>query len=108
MKSDSRPSRPELEIPNRRGRLRLDRDGYRELRMKVLERDGWKCQRCGRQDQLQIHHIVRRSQSGPDYEQNLIVLCAGCHRTLHATNMSDQLNLSGASDRPSVLNDDEC
>ncbi len=65
-------------------RLRLDPELYRELKMKILERDGWKCQHCGRRDQLQIHHLVRRSQRGADCEDNLIVLCSRCHRALHA------------------------
>ena len=58
----------------KRPRLRLEDRGYRELKMKILERDGWKCQHCGRRDQLQIHHIIRRSQLGADGEENLIVL----------------------------------
>jgi HNH endonuclease len=57
--------------------LRLDPERYRQLKIKILERDGWKCQRCGRRDKLQIHHIVRRSQSGADCEENLVVLCSG-------------------------------
>jgi 5-methylcytosine-specific restriction endonuclease McrA len=67
----------------KRWRLRLDPERYRELKMKILERDGWKCQHCGRRVQLQIHHMIRRSQSGADCEGNLIVLCSGCHRSLH-------------------------
>jgi 5-methylcytosine-specific restriction endonuclease McrA len=51
--------------------------------MNILERDGWKCQHCGRRDQLQIHHMIRRSQSGADCEGNLIILCCACHRSLH-------------------------
>lgn len=72
------------------GRMRLGPEDYRQLKIKILERDGWKCQRCGRRDQLQIHHIVHRSQSGADGEQNLVVLCSECHRRVH---------LAGASDR---------
>ena len=64
-------------------RLRLDPEEYRELKLKIFKRDGWKCQHCGRRDQLEIHHLVRRSRSGADCEENLIVLCSGCHRSLH-------------------------
>jgi 5-methylcytosine-specific restriction endonuclease McrA len=70
------------QIHNRR-RLRLDLERYRELKKRILERDGWRCQQCGRCDQLQIHHMIRRSQSGPDCDENLIVLCSSCHRSLH-------------------------
>lgn len=44
-------------------RLRLDLERYRELKLKILERDGWKCRRCSRRDQLQIQHLVRRLQA---------------------------------------------
>ena len=75
-------------IPKRRP-LRLDRVRYRQLEMKILERDGWRCQGCGRRDQLQVHHLVRRSQSGADCDENLIVVCSDCHRSLHSGHGSD-------------------
>jgi 5-methylcytosine-specific restriction endonuclease McrA len=73
----------------KRPRLRLEAEGYKQLRFQILERDGWHCQQCGRRDQLQIHHIVRRSHSGADCEENLIVLCSECHRSIHAANRSE-------------------
>ncbi len=69
-------------IPKQRS-LRLDRAGYNQMRFQIFERDGWKCQHCGRRDQLQIHHLVRRSQMGPDTEGNLMTVCSDCHRRLH-------------------------
>jgi 5-methylcytosine-specific restriction endonuclease McrA len=50
---------------------------------RVLERDGWRCQRCGSLDNLQIHHKVRRSQQGTDSLDNLVTLCAYCHMAEH-------------------------
>jgi 5-methylcytosine-specific restriction endonuclease McrA len=76
------------------GRLRLDAAAFDELKLEILERDGWRCQRCGQRDQLQIHHIVRRSQSGDDCEGNLIVLCGECHRSLHLTSRADSRSLA--------------
>jgi 5-methylcytosine-specific restriction endonuclease McrA len=64
-------------------RLRLDVTSYRELQRQVLERDGWRCQVCGNMQNLQIHHLRFRSQSGGDVEQNLITLCAECHEQTH-------------------------
>jgi hypothetical protein len=32
--------------------LRLPEDHYQALCRRVLERDGWRCQNCGRRDQL--------------------------------------------------------
>jgi 5-methylcytosine-specific restriction endonuclease McrA len=68
---------------------RLDAEDYGQLRLSILERDGWQCQHCGRRDQLQIHHIIRRSQSGANCEENLIVLCGACHRSIHTSGGSE-------------------
>jgi 5-methylcytosine-specific restriction endonuclease McrA len=32
---------------------------------------------------LQVHHLKFRSQSGDDEEQNLITLCAECREQMH-------------------------
>jgi 5-methylcytosine-specific restriction endonuclease McrA len=63
--------------------LRLDRGSYRQLRQEVLRRDGWKCQWCGRVENLQVHHQKFRSHSGGDNEENLITLCEACHKSVH-------------------------
>jgi 5-methylcytosine-specific restriction endonuclease McrA len=70
-------------IPAKNPRLRLDSTSYRDLHRQVLERDGWRCQVCGRMQHLQVHHLKLRSQSGGDVEQNLITLCAACHEQVH-------------------------
>lgn len=62
---------------------RLDPKDFRKLRRQIPERDGWRCQTCGRMQNLQIHHLSLRSQSGADEEQNLITLCAECHAKIH-------------------------
>lgn len=33
---------------------------------------------------IQLHHIVPRSQGGDDYADNLVPLCGDCHRLIHA------------------------
>ena len=66
----------------RRPRLKLKPESYRELRKKVLERDGWRCQNCGRLDNLEVHH-----QLGNDEERNLLTLCTRCHQAAHRRNL---------------------
>ena len=67
----------------RHPRLRLDRESYHALCQQVLERDGWRCQRCGSSRGLQVHHMQPRSLLGGDVEENLITLCSVCHREIH-------------------------
>ena len=67
----------------RGARRRLDSAAYRVLCEQVLVRDGWSCQFCGSRFDLHVHHIRFRSQGGPDREENLITLCAACHRKVH-------------------------
>jgi 5-methylcytosine-specific restriction endonuclease McrA len=67
----------------KRPRLKLDAEAYRQLWREVLERDGWRCQACGRMENIQVHHIQPRSQLGDDAAENLIALCASCHQKTH-------------------------
>src|ERR1700747_1402463 len=56
---------------------------YSVLRAQVLGRDGYRCQDCSSSKDLQVHHIVKRSHLGDDTQDNLITLCAVCHRRRH-------------------------
>lgn len=68
-------------------------DLTRAERMAVLERDGFRCVRCGRSIygcMYSIHHRRMRSHawSGLNKPENLITLCGsgttGCHGWVHA------------------------
>jgi 5-methylcytosine-specific restriction endonuclease McrA len=65
------------------GRLRLDPLLYKELRLQVLRRDGWRCQSCGVMSNLEVHHLKSRAQLGADSGPNLITLCTLCHAVAH-------------------------
>jgi hypothetical protein len=58
---------------------------YHQLRMAILERDGFRCQwpDCRSRRNLQVHHIIARSDGGSDDEDNLISMCRTHHRRLH-------------------------
>lgn len=49
----------------------------------VRERDFKRCRACGGTNALAVHHIVFRSQGGPNEPWNLITLCKGCHDLAH-------------------------
>ena len=60
-----------------------------ELRKKVYRRDGFRCALCDDSRNLQIHHVVHRSQGGADVEHNLITLCWKCHAVVHGTRLPE-------------------
>lgn len=53
---------------------------YRELF--VLERGGV-CQKCGGDDELNLHHVLPITQGGQHTPQNVLVLCRPCHLAEH-------------------------
>lgn len=63
-----------------------------KTREEVLKRDKYECSICKRKDALHLHHIVKRKNGGNHKAENLITLCASCHRHVetgdiqHATN----------------------
>ena len=55
------------------------------MRREVLARDRHRCRvkGCGRAHFLEVHHLVPRSEGGENRPENLVTLCASCHRLLH-------------------------
>ncbi len=65
--------------------------GFANTKAYVLTRDDYTCQHCQgkRKDQrLEVHHLVFRSQQGSDEESNLLTLCKTCHDALHAGSLT--------------------
>ena len=61
--------------------------GFANTKAYVLTRDGYTCQHCkgkSKNQRLEVHHIIFRSQRGSDEETNLVTLCKTCHDALHA------------------------
>ena len=60
--------------------------GFANTKAFVLTRDDYTCQQCtgtSKDQRLEVHHIVFRSQNGSDEETNLVTLCKTCHDSLH-------------------------
>lgn len=59
-----------------------------KLRLRVLKRDGYRCQLCGERPSLNehivlvIHHINPFGASGVTAEENLVTICHTCHSGL--------------------------
>ena len=67
-------------VPTRKEQGRIKPQTY----TKVFERDNGQCVLCGRGDSLQCHHHVYRSRLGKGTEDNLVMLCVGCHELAHS------------------------
>jgi len=53
-------------------------------RLKVFERDGWKCVKCGESEkELQVHHLAYRRNPWESPFRDLKTLCRDCHRLTH-------------------------
>lgn len=60
--------------------------GFANTKAYVLTRDTYTCQYCtgkSKDQRLEVHHIMFRSQQGSDEETNLVTLCKTCHGALH-------------------------
>lgn len=54
---------------------------FQEARLRVLERDGYRCRTCdhdGSIDRLEVHHRHYRDGANPK-DEDLITLCVACH-----------------------------
>lgn len=69
---------------NKKYKEYLNSDQWKEIRDKVLHRDGNKCIKCGSSKNLQVHHntydnIYNEAENLDD----LITLCSKCHMKEH-------------------------
>ena len=58
----------------------------------VLSRDKYECQICKRKDSLQLHHLIKRRYGGNHKAENLITLCAPCHRHIETGDIEHAAN----------------
>lgn len=68
----------------RTGRLSSSR--WERTRKEVLERDGYRCQRCGKAGILEVHHVTPLQDDpaqDPYDPDGCLLLCRGCHILTH-------------------------
>jgi len=66
--------------PRAQGRRAASRSEWTVICAEVLSRAGWRCQACGVRRRLDVHHVVKRSQGGSDFDvDQLVALCRWCH-----------------------------
>jgi 5-methylcytosine-specific restriction endonuclease McrA len=66
------------------------------VRREVLARDQHRCQApgCGRTRFLEVHHIKPRQNGGGNQPENLVTLCAACHRLFHERGCGSAVEVS--------------
>lgn len=53
---------------------------WQKKRLEVLERDDWRCKKCGdKKTELQVHHIKYHKKAWDTPLKHLDTLCAHCH-----------------------------
>lgn len=82
------PRAPKASIARDGFSFAVDKDFYKSelwlsLRKQALSRDGYKCRKCGKDYELNVHHIRSRSRGGEDALGNLLTLCEDCHSDFH-------------------------
>jgi hypothetical protein len=59
-----------------------------QIRLRVLERDNYTCQRCKRNDCIpEVHHKIPKRKGGPDTLDNLISFCHKCHKIVEPSRL---------------------
>jgi len=60
----------------------VDQAGRRPSAQRIYVRDGWRCMApgCTSRKNLEVHHVVYRSQEGTDRDKNLVCLCRFHHQ----------------------------
>ncbi len=56
---------------------------WRQQRTSCLQRDGFACQHCAATENLHVHHWEPYRFSFDNSLENLVTLCADCHRDVH-------------------------
>ena len=56
---------------------------WTKTRQLVLERDGYRCQKCGKAGRLEVHHVIELGAGGNNEQGNLTTFCRSCHIAHH-------------------------
>ena len=61
----------------------LSSAAWAAIRQTALDRDGWRCQTCGKAGALEVHHLVAVWKDGSNELSNLVSLCRAHHLRAH-------------------------
>lgn len=80
---------------------------WQRKRLKILERDNWKCINClDDTSTLHVHHIDYQGKNPWDTEDDLLeVLCDDCHSTIHTLSEKELFLYKCTVNRNKLLDD---
>jgi len=85
--------------PRAQGRRAASWAEWTAIRERVFVRAGWRCQACGVRRRLDVHHVVKRSQGGSDFDlDQLVALCRWCHDQTDAPYLRGRLVVTALGD----------
>ena len=64
-----------------------DKHFEESLKTEVKNRDGWKCVICDSDKDLHVHHKIPRKFGGVHHMNNLVTLCASCHKVIETADI---------------------
>jgi 5-methylcytosine-specific restriction endonuclease McrA len=81
------------------GRPAASRIEWQAILSEVRSRAGWRCQACGRRGRLDVHHVIKRSRGGSDFDlDRLVALCRACHDQTDAPLAAGRLTVTPLGD----------
>lgn len=76
-----------------KARRGLSNQRWREIRLRILERDAWQCQYCGGTDDLTCDHIMPLARGGSNHDDNLTAACRSCNSSKSDKTLEEWLGL---------------
>jgi RNA-directed DNA polymerase len=69
-------------------------EAWTQVRNEALRRDGRRCQICGSEGRVEVHHVRAWKPGMPHDLANLVTLCAACHRKVRSPQSDVRRQLS--------------
>ena len=56
---------------------------WQDIRNALINKRGYKCEKCGRARNIQVHHLGYENEWNFENEKDLMLLCKSCHNLAH-------------------------
>lgn len=73
--------------------MKTPEDNFHKIKIERISEIG-RCELCGSKRGLELHHIIPRSIGGEDNDENLILVCYGCHAKLTPRSLLTKMGMN--------------